>query len=89
VADLGVDVHTIIDQVHEILGLPPYPKSKTTRRGKGINGLIDDVIAALPIDELQELFEKKKETSPDFQAFLKAIQSPEFNVNTQHLNLCV
>jgi hypothetical protein len=73
--------------IHEVIGLPPYAVRKNTRRGVGINGLIDDVIAVLPIDELKALFEEKLKTSEDFKVFIEAIRSPEFQVNIQHLNL--
>ncbi|KDR08524.1 uncharacterized protein LOC110839463 [Zootermopsis nevadensis] len=77
--DLGIDVYEILNQVHEILGLPPFKPDKHSRRGVGINGLINDVIAVLPTDKLKELFEEKKETSEDFKALIAAIQSPEFS----------
>ncbi|PNF37061.1 Protein G12, partial [Cryptotermes secundus] len=76
--ELGIDVNSIINLIHEIIGLPPYAARKNTRRGVGLNGLIDDLIAILPIDDLKALFEKKQQTSPDFKALIDAIQSPEF-----------
>ncbi|GFG28203.1 hypothetical protein Cfor_06522, partial [Coptotermes formosanus] len=76
--ELGVDVYAIINKIHEILGLPPFEPKKDIRRGVGINGLIDDVIAVLPLEDLRALFDRKLETSEDFRALVKAIQSPEF-----------
>jgi hypothetical protein len=84
--DRGIDVAEILNQIHEILGLPPYPRSKNTRRGEGVSGLINDVIAVLPTEELKALFDKKLETSKDFKDLVEAIQSPEFAVNIQHPN---
>jgi hypothetical protein len=85
--ELGIDVNAIINLIHEIIGLPEYAAHKNTRRGVGINGLIDDVLAILPIHELHALFEEKLNSSPDFKALIEAIQSPEFKVNFQNLNL--
>jgi hypothetical protein len=45
------------------------------------------VISVLPIDELKALFEEKQKTSEDFKALINAIQSPEFKVNIQYVNL--
>jgi hypothetical protein len=83
----GVDAYGIINTVHDILGLPPYGSKYHTRRGVGINGLLQDVIANLPLDELKALFDEKKGTSPDFQDLLIAIQSDEFAVSI-HCVLC-
>ena len=49
--------------------------------GVGIYGLIGDVIAVIPINELESLFVKKMETSKDFKTLVTAIQSPVFMVN--------
>ena len=83
--DLGVDVYAIINTIHDILGLPPFQPPlqprHSTRSGSGLKGLIDDIIAVLPLDELKALFNEKLETSPDFQALVAGIQSPEFAVS--------
>jgi hypothetical protein len=81
ITELGVDIQAINNKILEILGLPPFHPMQSTRRGVGLNGLIDDVIKVLPIEELKSLFEKKLETSPDFQAFVAAIQSTEYAVS--------
>jgi hypothetical protein len=66
--------------------LPPYEESKNTRRGVGIKGLLEDLLAVLPTDKLLDLFQEKQESSPDFKALVDAIRSPEFEVNIKHLN---
>ncbi|XP_069688223.1 protein G12-like [Periplaneta americana] len=80
--DHVLDVVDYINENHSIIGLPPFvpPSRRHARRGVGINGLIDDVIAILPVDELKALFPEKMETSPDFKALYDAIRSPEFQV---------
>ncbi|PSN48368.1 hypothetical protein C0J52_16187 [Blattella germanica] len=85
--DLGLDVTGYINSIHNVIGLPPYPASrKHLRRGVGVDGLIDDIIAILPVDDLKALFEEKLVSSPDFKAFYDAIGSPEFQSIIQTLN---
>ena len=44
--------------------------------GVGIYGLIDDVVAVLPLDDWTALFEKKMETKEFFKTLVTAIHSP-------------
>jgi len=81
ISDLGVDVYTIINTIHDILGLPPFQPRHSTRRGVGLSGLFQDIAAVLPLDELKALFNYKLETSKDFQALVAGIQSEEFSVS--------
>jgi hypothetical protein len=80
-SDLGVDVYAIINQIHDILGFPPFVPRHSTRRGVGINGLIEDLLAVLPLEELKALFDLKLETSEYFKALVEGIQSEEFAVS--------
>lgn len=43
-----------------------------------MTGLIEDVIATLPLKEMKELFESKLETSPEVAELFETINSPEF-----------
>ena len=86
-SDHGIDVVAIINTIHDVLGLPPFQPKQSTRRGVGINGLIDDVIAVLPLDDLRALFDEKLKNSEDFRALVEAIQSPEFAVRIHCFNL--
>jgi hypothetical protein len=79
--DHGVDVYAIINEIHDILGMPPFHPTNTTRVGVGIRGFIDDVIAVLPLDDLTALFDKKMETSKDFKALITVIHSSVIMVN--------
>jgi hypothetical protein len=85
--DLGVDVYELDNQIHDILGLPTFQPQQSIRRGVGLNGLIDDVIKVLPVDEFKALFDKKLQTSPEFQALVAAIQSHEFVVSIHRVYL--
>ena len=49
--------------------------------GVGIVGLIDDVIAVLPLEDLTAFLDKKMETGEFFKTLLTAIRPPEFTVN--------
>jgi hypothetical protein len=90
--DQGVDVYAIINEIHDILGYPPYEPTNTTRMGVGFYGLIDDVITVLPFDDLAALLDKKLETREFFKTLVmetrkivktlvKYILSPQFMVN--------
>jgi len=74
--DDGVDVYALIYEVNHILGLPPLPTTNTTPQGVGIYGLMDDVIAVLPRDDLKALVEKKLETRQHLKTLVKALESP-------------
>jgi hypothetical protein len=68
--------------------LPTFSvRDESTRKGKGINGLVDDVIKVLPVERLKEIFKDKLINSIEFRRLVDAIRSPEFKVNIQHLNL--
>jgi hypothetical protein len=51
--------------------------------GVGIYGLIEDVIAVLPLNDLEALFEVKMETREYFKALVTCIRSPVFMVSIQ------
>jgi hypothetical protein len=79
--DLVFDVYAIINKTHDILDLPPYLPTNTTRMGVGIYGLIDDVTAVLPLDDLKTFFDRKMETREYFKMLVKVIHSPVFMVS--------
>ena len=49
--------------------------------GVGIIGLIDDVIAVLPLEDFAALLDKKMETGEFFKTLVTAIHFPVFRVN--------
>ncbi|KAJ9591398.1 hypothetical protein L9F63_002004 [Diploptera punctata] len=85
VKEHGLDVTDFINTIHSLIGLDPYGGARSARRGTGLNGLIDDIIAVLPIDELKALFDEKLETSEDFKALYDAIRGDEFQGLIQKL----
>lgn len=86
-ADKGYDVESIMNLINVALQLPPFEKTNllevfskkdVTVKGKGMNGLIEDVIAVLPLADMKTLFENKLETSPEVAELFETINSPEF-----------
>ena len=82
ITDEGVDVYAIITEVYDILDLPPFQPTNTTRMGVGIYGFIDDVTAVLPLDDLKALFDKKMETREYFKILVTTLRSPVFVVRS-------
>jgi hypothetical protein len=81
ITDEGVDVYAFILEIRDILGLPPFEPTNTTRMGVGIYGLIDDVFAVFPLNDLKVLFDKKMETRGYFKTLFTAFKSPVFVVS--------
>ncbi|XP_034180981.1 uncharacterized protein LOC117604709 [Osmia lignaria lignaria] len=79
----GLNIHGLIQKIHKLFGMEDYvPPSGNyfsffVNRG-GMKGLIDDILASLPVDKFKAMFEEKMKTSPDFQNFVKQVQSKEF-----------
>ena len=78
-----VDLYAIVKEIYDVLGLPPFIPTNTTHTGVGIYGLIDDVIAVLPLDDLKTLYHVKMETREYFKAVVTYIKSPVFMVSIQ------
>ena len=80
----GLKAIDFLNNIQDLRGIPHIPVAarKHLRRGVGITGLIDDIIAILPVDDLYALFQEKLETSAEFKALYDAIRSPEFQVLT-------
>ena len=72
ITDEGVDVYVIVNEIREFLHLPPVQPTYTTRVGIDIYGLIDDVIAVLPLDDLKTYIDKKIET----RLYFKILYTP-------------
>jgi hypothetical protein len=81
ISDHGVDIYAIINEIYYILGLPPLQPTNITRMGIGMYGLIDDVIAVLPLDDLKALFYMKMESREYFKTIFTTIHSPVFAVS--------
>ncbi|XP_076761895.1 uncharacterized protein LOC143429926 [Xylocopa sonorina] len=82
-ADAGLNIYGLIQKVHKLFGMEDYvpPKLSLTHtianRG-GVKGLVDDVIAVLPLDKFKALFQQKMQNSPAFRAFVQKLRSDDF-----------
>jgi len=81
ITEHGVDVHTFVLEIHDVLGLPPFETTNTTHTGVGIYGLLDDVFAVLPVHDLKELYYTKLETREYLKTVVKTIHTPVFVVS--------
>jgi hypothetical protein len=74
ISDEGVDIYAFILEIHDFLHLPPLEPTNTKRMGVGFLGLVHDVIAVLPLDDLKAVFDKT-ETRKYFKTLVTAIHS--------------
>uniref|UniRef100_A0A6V7I5S7 Protein G12 n=1 Tax=Bracon brevicornis TaxID=1563983 RepID=A0A6V7I5S7_9HYME len=75
----GLDVYAAVNALHELIGLPPlHHKRSVSRITGGVNGLIQDLKAILPIDKIKALYHEKLETSPEFKHLVERLHSPKF-----------
>jgi hypothetical protein len=87
ISDNGVDIYAIINEIHDTLERHPFQPTNTTHKVVGIYGLIDDVAAVLPFNDLMTLFDKKMETSKNLKTLVTIIHSPVFMVSILHVYL--
>lgn len=76
----GLDVYGAVNQLHDFIGLPPLlPSTRPTIKiTGGVSGLIADLKAILPIEDIKALYYKKLETSIEFKNLIERLQSPKF-----------
>uniref|UniRef100_A0A182Q2Q9 Protein G12 n=1 Tax=Anopheles farauti TaxID=69004 RepID=A0A182Q2Q9_9DIPT len=73
----GVPAYDSLNSVADFLGLTPLKPSVRSLRSGGLNGLLEEAIALLPLDELEALFQKKLQTSAEFKALFEKLQNFE------------
>ncbi|XP_059615415.1 uncharacterized protein LOC132260981 [Phlebotomus argentipes] len=78
----GLDVVSLLNEVANLLNLPPV---KPARRGTGVDGFLNDLLALLPKDKLVALFKEKLATSPEFKAMYEKMTGAEFKKLTDNL----
>ncbi|KAL0116893.1 hypothetical protein PUN28_010039 [Cardiocondyla obscurior] len=79
--DAGIDIYKIVNMMNEALGLPPLtPPSRFIRKriSGGIRGYVDDILAVLPRQQLQDLYDEKLKTSKAFADFIAQLESENF-----------
>lgn len=91
----GIDIYKIVNMLNEYLGLdllptprPPKFAMATKQIKGGIRGYVDDIMAILPIDLLNSMYEEKLKTSEDFAKFIAQLESETFQeiVNQVYLH---
>ncbi|KAL6442768.1 hypothetical protein ACFW04_002678 [Cataglyphis niger] len=91
----GIDIYRIVNLLNELLGLDPLPtplpptKLMVTKQIKGgIRGYVDDIMAILPVDLLNSMYEDKLKNSTEFRNFIAQLESENFQeiVNQVYLH---
>lgn len=88
--EAGVDAYGFFNDLADLIGLSPVKPSEAMKEaasGRGLNDLIDDVLAVLPKKELLELFNHKLQTSVEFKAFFEKLQSTDFQKLVEFFNV--
>jgi len=77
----GIDIYKIVNLLNDALGLdrltPPDFAMITKQITGGIRGYVDDIMAILPMDRLNSMYEEKLKNSPEFAKF-EQLQSDNF-----------
>ncbi|XP_011863051.1 PREDICTED: uncharacterized protein LOC105559404 [Vollenhovia emeryi] len=77
----GIDIYKMVNMFNSALGLPPLtPPSYAigVQITGGLKGYVQDILAILPKQQLQDLYKKKLETSKAFADFIKQLESDNF-----------
>ncbi|XP_046402856.1 uncharacterized protein LOC124168644 isoform X4 [Ischnura elegans] len=74
----GVDIYSYVNLLHNIFGIPPITPPVLRRQSRTILGMIDEILAVLPLQEMKDFYNNKLMNDPDFQALLAKLMSPEF-----------
>jgi len=77
----GIDIYKIVNTMNSALGLPPLtPPSNLigTQITGGLKGYVNDILAVLPMQQLQDLYEHKLRTSKAFADFIRQLESENF-----------
>ncbi|XP_028030150.1 uncharacterized protein LOC114242992 [Bombyx mandarina] len=74
----GYDFGFAFDFINNALNMPPFEPKTPLRNKKGISGVFEEMMAALPFEEMKKLFEDKLETSTEISELFKIINSEEY-----------
>lgn len=77
----GIDIYKIVNILNRALDLPPLTPPSFVVGAQitgGIRGYVDDILAVLPIDQLQALYDKKLKESKAFADFIAQLSSDNF-----------
>ncbi|XP_011299770.1 uncharacterized protein [Fopius arisanus] len=77
----GLEIYDLVNELHKLIGLPNIKPDLMARKiTGGVSGLIDDIIAILPVDKIKALYHEKLEKSPEFKNLIERLRSPKFQV---------
>ncbi|XP_057333258.1 uncharacterized protein LOC130672630 [Microplitis mediator] len=81
----GLDVYDLVNKLHDFIGLPPLiPPTKSLSLKSvptyGVSGLIAEIKALLPLEDIKVMYYNKLETSAEFKQLVERLQSPKFQV---------
>ncbi|XP_071442837.1 protein G12-like [Hetaerina americana] len=81
----NIDAYSSINTVLDILGIPEIHPSRMPRFRKpelrsGLTNMINEIIAALPVDQIADWFTTTCEPDPEFQDLLAHLRSDSFKV---------
>lgn len=71
--DAGVDIELVIAFIHNLIANGFCGDGKAS--GRSLRDLFEELKAALPIEDIKELYHDKLENSPDFQDFFEKVSS--------------
>ncbi|KAJ8687925.1 hypothetical protein QAD02_023720 [Eretmocerus hayati] len=77
----GLDFNYLIEKLKEMFVLGKFATRlniKSYGISGGLPGFFRDLVAILPVDDLEKLYHKKLETSQDFVKFIKSLKSQKF-----------
>lgn len=77
----GVNVVYIYKKIHELLGMPPFVPPRLIRtavKGKGMEGMYQEIEALLPLDKIKALHDEKMLTSPAYKTCVEVLRSKEY-----------
>ena len=80
----GLNVYSYIEKIHKLFGIKGMLSKKLRTEG-GISGLVAEVKATLPIDQIKALYHKKLDNSEDFAGLVNLISSAKFQALTDKL----
>ncbi|KAK0075276.1 hypothetical protein PV325_007133, partial [Microctonus aethiopoides] len=80
--DSGADIISIIKIFNEFLDFPPYQFPKKINRDNavtnGVQGMLNEIRAILPYDQIKIMYNKKLRESQEFRYFIERIEDPAF-----------
>ncbi|XP_071442838.1 uncharacterized protein [Hetaerina americana] len=80
VYNAGIDIYSYINMIHDIFGLPHVnpPSLRHLGQSRTLVDMINEILAVLPLQEMEDFYNNKLKDDPDFQALIAKLKAPEF-----------